>query len=294
MMKKLHLLVLGLLCPVLLLSACVAQKTPQEVAQAFWESVIRNDTKKAVKYSTLADAHQYDGFSRNWSNFRLSLGRVVIDGDEANIVSKFTRPDNSSTQSREFVTFLVLQNDEWIVDYFRTGKALRGGALANLFEQIDQLGNEISEQLRASSRDFSEEMERMNEQFAELSGTITQQASESLRSYGKQLRRNILELADAVQRALEEQERRLSDKDESVLTEVVSDLNERGENLSRPTIKSITDAGNSVGTAQHQLASTDDEVVGQYKKQWRELGETFEAEMRRVLEELSLLAEGNT
>ena len=51
---------------------------------------------------------------------------------------------------------------------------------------------------------------------------------------------------------------------------------------------------NSVGTAQHQLASTDDEVVGQYKKQWRELGETFEAEMRRVLEELSLLAEGNT
>jgi len=293
-MKILHLLGLGLMCPILLLSACVAQKTPQEVAQAFWESVIRNDIKKALKYSTLTDAQQYDGFSRNWSNFRLSLGRVVIDGDEANIVSKFSRPDNAGTQSRKFVTFLVRHNDEWIVDYFRTGKALRGSALANLFEQLDQLGNEISEQLRASSKDFSEEMECMNEQFAELSGTITQQASESLRSYGKQLRRNIRELADSVQRALEEQERRLSDRDRSVLTEVVTDLNEGGENLSRPSIKSITDAGNSVGTAQRQLASADDEVVGQYKKQWRELGETFEAEMRRVLEELSLSAEGKT
>jgi len=293
-MKKLHLLGLGLMCPILLLSACITQKTPQDVAQAFWESVIRNDTKNAVKYSTLTDARQYDGFSRNWSNFRLSLGRVVIDADEANIVSEFSRPDNSGAQSRKFVTFLVRHNEQWIVDYFRTGRAMRGGALAILFEQLDQFGNEISEELRASSKDISEEMERMNEQFAELSGTITQQASESLRKYGKQLRRNIRELADSVQRALEEQERRLSDRDRSVLTEVVSDLNEGGENLSRPTIKSITEAGHSVGTAQRQLASTDDEVVGQYKKQWRELGETFEAGMQRVLEELSLSAKGKT
>jgi len=293
-MKKFHLLGLGLMCPIFLLSACIAQKTPQDVAQAFWESVIRNDAKKAVKYSTLTDAQEYDGFSGNWSNFRLSFGRVVIDGDNANIVSKFSRPDDTGTQSRRFVTYLVYHNDEWLVDYFRTGKALRGSALANLFEQFDQLGNEISEQLRASSKDFSEDMERMNEQFAELSGTITQQASESLRRYGKQLRRNIRELADSVQRALEEQERRLSDRDRSVLTEVVSDLNEGGVNLSRPTIQSITDAGKSVRTAQRQLASTDDEVVGQYKKQWRELEETFEGEMRRILEELTLSAEGKT
>jgi len=258
------------------------------VAQTFWESVIRNDTKNAVKYSTLTGAQDYDSFSRNWGDFRPSFGRVIIDGDEANIVSEFSRPDNSGAHSRNFVTYLVRQNDEWKVDYSRTGRALRGGALASLFGQLDQLGNEISDQFRASSKDLSEEMGRMNEQFADLSGTISQQASESLRRYGKKLSRSIRGLADSVQRALEEHERRLSDRDRRVLTEVVSDLNEGSENLSHPTIQSITDAGKTVGTAQRQLASTDDQAVGQYKEQWREWEETFEADMHKALKELSL------
>lgn len=287
-MTKLHVLGIGLTCSILLLSACGAQKPPQEVAQTFWESVIRNDTKNAVKYSTLTGAQDYDSFSRNWGDFRPSFGRVIIDGDEANIVSEFSRPDNSGAHSRNFVTYLVRQNDEWKVDYSRTGRALRGGALASLFGQLDQLGNEISDQFRASSKDLSEEMGRMNEQFADLSGTISQQASESLRRYGKKLSRSIRGLADSVQRALEEHERRLSDRDRRVLTEVASDLNEGSENLSHPTIQSITDAGKTVGTAQRQLASTDDQALGQYKEQWREWEETFEADMHKALKELSL------
>jgi len=290
-MKNLQLAGIGLICSILLLSACVGQKTPQEVAQAFWESVIRNDSDRAVKYSTLTEARDYDSFSRNWSDFRPSLGRVVIDGDEANIATEVSRSGNSGADSRKFVTYLVRQDDEWKVDYSRTGRAVRGGALASLFAQLDQLGNEISDQFRASSNDLSEEMARMNEQFAELSETIGQRSSETLRIYGRQLRRSIRKLADSVQRALEEQEKRLSDRDRRVLTEVVSDLDEGSENLSEPTIQSITEAGESVGTAQRQLASTDDDVVGQYKEQWREWEETFAADMRKAFEELSMSEE---
>ena len=291
-MKNLYLRIVGLLYSVLLLSACFAHKTPQEVADIFWESVISNDVQDVVKYSTLTSASGYDGFSQDWSGYQLSWGRVVIDGDEASIVSELAKLDSSGADNRKFVTYLIRQDEEWKVDYVRTGEDLRGGLFANLFGQLDQLGKNISDQFRTSSKGFSAEMERMSEEFEGLSHEIGEQASESIKRYGEDLRRSIDELAESARRALKEQEENLSDRDRRVLNEVVVNLNQDSENLSRPSVQSISEGSKNLGKAQQQLESVDDEVVGKYKEEWHEWGEKVEADLRKILDELSASAEG--
>lgn len=68
------------LCAALLLTACMALKTPQEVAQRFWESAIADDADGAVEHSTPVRARDYDAFSRDWSGFQPAWGKVVIEG----------------------------------------------------------------------------------------------------------------------------------------------------------------------------------------------------------------------
>ncbi len=290
-MKRIHLCLVGLLCSALLLSACGAPNTPQGVAEAFWDSVIDDDAETAVKYSTLADAGMYDGFSQNWSGVEISFGKVVVDGDRARIVSALSRRGGSGADRRTFVTHLIRRDGDWKVHYAHTGADLRGGPLAALFGQINQLGKALSEQLRTSSEDINREIERLSERFAELSESIGREASASIERFAEQLRRRMRELAESVDRASREQKGRLSDRDKSVLREVAFDLNEGSERLSRPSMRSIADGSESLRRAQRKLATTDDAVVGRYKEQWRELAERVEADMRRILEELSVRAE---
>jgi len=290
-MKKLRLCIAGLFCSALLLSACGAPNTPRGVAEAFWDSVIDDDAEDAVKYSTLADAGIYDGYSQNWSGVKISFGKVVVDGDRARIVSEFSRRGGSGADRRTFVTHLVRRGGDWKVDYAHTGADLHGEPLGALFGQLHQLGQTISEQLRTSSEDINREIERLSERFAELSESIGREASASIERFAEQLRRRMRELADSVDRARREQKGRLSDRDKSVLTEVSSDLNEGSERLSRPSMQSIADGSESIGRAQRRLATTDDAVVGKYKEQWRELAQRVEADMRRILDELSARAE---
>jgi hypothetical protein len=179
-MKKHFLFLFYLLSSVLLLSACSAQKTPQEVAQVFWESVINNDTEEVIKYSTLTDATKYDSFSKNWSGFHPSWGRVVIEGDQASIVSEFSKPNNPNSNSRKFVTYLVRQNEEWKIDYARTQEEVRGNVLTNLLGHLDQLGSNIAAQLSSSAKHLDADLKHLSEQLEKLSDSLSQQATESV------------------------------------------------------------------------------------------------------------------
>jgi hypothetical protein len=151
---KLHLRVVVLICMALLLSACFGKKTPQEVTEAFWEAVIDNDAKSAVKYSTLTDVQEYDGFSRDWSGLRPVLGKIVIDGEEASIVTELTGSDEAGDVPVKLVTHLVRQDDKWKVDYVRTREELSGGVLGNLLGGLNRLGKQITGKLSAASKDL--------------------------------------------------------------------------------------------------------------------------------------------
>lgn len=286
-MKMLRPRFIALFFSVLLLSACMGPKTPQEVTQAFWDAVINNQAEDAVEYSTLTDAKQYDGFSKDWTGFQPSWGKVVIEGNEASIASEFKSPADSNMDDRKFTTYLVRDNETWKVDYEKTAEGLRGGVFSNLFGALSQMGNDLSKQLKSSADDFNAEMERMSKEMEEMSKEYRQQANESIERYSEDLQKQIQELEESINRALEDKDNDLSDEDRQILEEVSADLKQDRENLSDPTAESVSEGSKGIGDAQVKLKSLDNDVLSKYQEQWNEIGKQFQQDMQEMLDALS-------
>lgn len=291
-MNKLHARCIALLCAIVLLTACTAERTPQEVTQAFWQAVIENDAKGAVRHSTLTDVQQYDGFGRDWSGFTPAWGRIVIEGAEASIETTLTTAAADNTRPLTFVTHLVRQDEQWQVDYARTAEDVNAGPLAKLFGRLERLGKDISQQLASTSDKLALELERMGEEFEELSRELGGQATASAEKFADELRRHIDALAESARRALEERERQLSDQDRQTLQGVVAELDEGSARLDdEPTLQAIAASSESVASARQQLATIDGEAIAPYKEQWDAWGEQIAADLQRMLDELVAVAE---
>lgn len=278
-----------LVCLTLSLSACFGPKTPQEVTQTFWKAVLGHDARNAVKYSTLADEKQYDAFSRDWTGYQASWGRVVIDGNEASVVSEFTAPANSGHQNRKFVTYLVKQDEAWKVDYDRTRMAVRGGVLGSLLDSLGQLGDDLSRQMSTSADNFKIEMDRMSKKLEQMADSFNAEATKSINKYAEELQQSIEDLEQSINRALND-DNDMSDKDRQVLQGVAGDLHRDSEDLARPTVESISRSSSNIGKTQQQLDALNSDSINKYKKEWRTMTRKIEADMRKMLDELASMS----
>lgn len=286
---KLRLVIL--ICFVLPLSACFGPKTPQDVTKSFWDAVLESNAKDAVEYSTLADTKNYDSFSTDWDGYQPSFGKVIIEEKEASIATEFSSPANSGKKNRSFTTYLVLRNEEWKVDYDRTKESIHGGALGDIIGRLSHLGEDISSQVKSSADSFKHEMDRMGKELEQMSDSLGQQASKSIEIYAEQLRKSIKELEESINRALDEENNSLSDDDKRVLEEIAAGLDKDSESLSDPDIEAVTAGSKNVGDTRKQLETIDNDSLGEYKKEWRELSKQFEDAMHKLMAELSSLDE---
>lgn len=290
-MKKCFLRVILFSFLILPLAACFGPKTPQDVASTFWKAVLENDVKDAVAYSTLSDPQHYDGFSMEWAGYQSSFGKVIIEDKEASIDTEMIGPANTGQESKSFITYLVIRNNEWKVDYDRTKHSIHGGPLGELFSRLDQVGDDLSKQLESSADALKLEMERLGKEFEKLSKTFGQQASESLEKYAEQLRDSLKELEESINRALEEESNNLSADDKRVLREIAADLDQDSEDLSNPSVEVVTEGGKKLSEKQQRLEGIDNDSLDDYKKEWREVSRQLEAVIHQMMNELSAMDE---
>jgi uncharacterized membrane-anchored protein YhcB (DUF1043 family) len=293
MMKKSVLLALVLMCTALLLSGCLGPKTPQEVAKAFWYSVINHDAQNVVKYSTLNNPQEFDGFGLDWHGFTPAWGRIVIDGDQASIVTEFSGPTTNAADKRKCVTYLIRSNDVWKVDYKMTGNDLHGGALGALFGQLNRLGNELSMSLDASVNELNAEMERLSRRLKEVTDSFSQQATKIIDKYADDLQQITRQLADSINRALNDKNNHPSEKDRQTMTEVAADLDTSSRALANPSTQTVTASNKQMATAQQRLDTINSGVADDYKTQWQTLGRQFATVMRNMLDELAASVKRN-
>lgn len=286
-MKKYVLRLIVLTCIVLPLSACFGPKTPQDVTMTFWEAVLNNNTKNAIEYSTLTDPEYYDSFSKDWNGFQPSFGKITIEENVASIASEFASPANSGQDNISFTTYLVLRNQEWLVDYDRTKYSIHGGALGNLLNNLTDLGDDLSNQFKSSADSFKLEMDHMSKELEQMSDSFGQQASNSIEKYADQLRKSIKELEESINRALKEENKNLSDEDKLVLREIAADLGQNSENLSESSLEAVTEGSKNIGETQQQLETIDNDSLVEYKKEWHELSRQLEEAMHKMVDELS-------
>lgn len=204
----------------LLLSSCHSPETPQQVTQSFWQAVIEDKPDEVVKYSTLVNVKDYDRFSTDWIGFQPGLGKITIENNSASVVSQFTAPAGADLKQRKLITYLLLQNQEWKVDYQKTRDAMKTDKAGSLFGKLNQIGKELQKQLENSADEFNSEIEQLGEKLQELSDQLGSDAAEGVEKFADELEKSIKQLEESIDRSLKDRRKRVPEQREGDLQEV--------------------------------------------------------------------------
>lgn len=286
-MKNIYHRVISLFLITLILTGCFKPESPQDVTQVFWEAVITQNVDDVIEYSTLLDAKSFDSFKKNWKGYQLVIGKIMIDGNQAEVETQLSRITDTDENEQRLTTYLVKQDGQWKVDYVRTAKSINGHSFSHFLGQLDELGKKLSDTLKDSSEKFNVEMQRLERELKNLAQSSGDEAKNIIKQYGRELKQNLKELADSIDRALKEHKDDLSEDDKRVLLNISIDLNNSQNNLAQPTVNTINQSNQKIRQAHQQLDKIDNKKISNYKKQWHDWQYRFEQELQSLLEELS-------
>ena len=143
---KVASLFLASIC-LLLLSACMEPKTPEDTADYFWKAMLKRNVEAAQKLSMdgsvakLLDKLKPQTFE---------LGDIDTNGNRAVIKTTLTQLDGTETKDVLLTTVLFYQNEKWRVSIKQTDSSLLPGALHKLFRNLEEFGSELGDKLGTS------------------------------------------------------------------------------------------------------------------------------------------------
>jgi len=185
-------------------AGCSKPETPQQIAAEFWQAMAESDANDVADLSTLANTNEFDAFKRDWLNTLPDFGRVVIDGSEATIATSLPAENATAGERRNVLTYLVQQNDQWLVDYQRTREAvISRSPLSDLQSDISTLREQFDDAVGRSSEQISEQMDQLVQDFKVYSEEAGEKAEEALEIFGESLenfRKQIKESLDEAQK----------------------------------------------------------------------------------------------
>lgn len=287
MKRELKIIFFSLLLA-LILSSCNKPETPQEVALAFWQSVINNDVAGVVEFSTLANEQGYDAFSRDWKGMIPSWGKIIIEENEARIHTHISTPDAASSEMLDFVTYMVKVEDQWKVDFEHTYKVVTASAAVSDFvDRIARMGTEISKQIEQAGKAVTSEIETLNEQLLQLTESLGSRATLAIEQYGEIMRRHLDALADSIEKAIQDQEQNIDPGDRAIMENTVKELNQSSKKLAQPDMNSIEETGEVIIITRENLDKLDAETFQNYQGLWQEWIDTVNVDLINLFNELS-------
>ncbi|HBF94158.1 MAG TPA: hypothetical protein DDX13_10905 [Marinobacter adhaerens] len=271
-----------------LLAGCSNPETPQEVAAAFWQAMAENDAGDVMEYSTLAEATAFDGYKRSWTDAVPSFGRVVIEDREATIVTRLPAEAGTEGERLELVTYLVRFQDQWLVDYDRTGEAiLNPSPFSSIMGELSRLGDELSARFSSSSDDFEQQMEQLARDLEAYSEEIGREAEGAMEAFGKKLQEAMRELERSVEDALKDSEP-TPEEDRVILEQAARDLDRQADELNDPTMESIASASRTVAETGERFTRLSEETLNRYREEWQQRLAEMRADADEFIEQLRL------
>ncbi|WP_221798911.1 hypothetical protein [Oceanobacter mangrovi] len=254
------------LCSVLL-AACMGPETPEEVTSAFWLAVRDHDQNDIASLSTLENPAAAKFRDQDWNRAIVTLGKIVVDGDQASITTRITGLDNNK-QGRDLTTYLVRQQDRWLVDFDATRQSLEQRSLLNgLLDRLSKLGNSLSDQFNQSSSDWTAQMEQLSSELEDISRDARAQADEMIEDYSDQLEQQIRELEKSLDEALKQQPDNSTDR--QLLEASVEELQQSRDQLDDNNLSAVTRSRMTLERIRLRLDELQTETLRKLGQQWQ-------------------------
>lgn len=178
----------------LVLVAC-QEYSPQQVAQRFWDALGHKDAAAVRAYSLPGSIDVSDPVDALLPISGATLGRTVIDGDEATVdATVVVAADKPFSLPLE--THLERQDGMWRVDYGASvAPLLASGGLARFLRELRRSGALLGDQLNRSLDELQRSLPQLQRQLEQL--------QRQLQSRIPQLRQQLDELGKSLQELLQ-------------------------------------------------------------------------------------------
>ena len=140
-----------------LISGCKTPMTPEEISDKFWLGVKTKNVALIKKYSaedTIANLDSKDTIPQVKT---ISFGKIIIDGEIAEIETILTIILNEKLMDLNIETHLKKINGQWKVDYDKTMRPLTiNHDMAELLGGVEALSQELADEIKNSVEEFKE------------------------------------------------------------------------------------------------------------------------------------------
>lgn len=178
------------------LTACGKPSTPVEVASEFWKALEAGNAGLVKRHITAAEAASLESIDQVLPISNAELGRIVIDGRAATIDTSITVTGDKPLEF-PLKTYLVLEDEDWKVDYARTIEAVaNAGKLAAVIEKVHEFGDTLQQGIERSVQELEHTLPQIEQELSRIEEQIKQHVPE-LR---KRLEQFTQELEEAMKR----------------------------------------------------------------------------------------------
>lgn len=274
------------------ITGCSRPETPLETAAAFWQAMVENDAAEVADLSTLSGKSGYDGYARSWTDAVPTFGKVVIDKDEARVVTQLPAGADENDKPMTVTTYLVLQSDQWLVDYKRTGDAvMHPSPLSGLIGQLSELGDRITASFNRSSDDLGRQMNEFSREFEAFSAEAGRKAQQVVEDYSEALQAFMEKLEKSVEKALQENQQAPTG-DRQALQQTAASLHESRDQLNEPGFQTLADSSRTLAEVSRNLTHLTDQAFDHYQPEWAATLEAIRERTNEFFSELKASLKG--
>lgn len=148
----------GLFLIALFFSGCQTGKSPEDVTSQFWQALAQGQIDKAKDHAT-ENSQQLVNSQDIEKNSVIEIGEAVIEDSDASVPTTIMRHKKRIT----FDTVLLLEKDQWKVDYLQTQMNISMVPLGDVFKSLQNLGGAFTKQLERQLPLIQKEMESLGD-----------------------------------------------------------------------------------------------------------------------------------
>jgi hypothetical protein len=173
-----HGVFVGVLMAIVLLGGCVKPLAPQDVADRFWRAIVADQPAKTRRYVLTRDRDQVGQADAVLPISRYTLGRIVIDGESANVATEITL-DGDQPVTLTIDTVMSREDGQWRIDYQATvAEISTRGELARIIQQIGNIGETLKQGVEQSVDEMKRALPDIESELRRLEGEIKQRVPE--------------------------------------------------------------------------------------------------------------------
>lgn len=198
-------------------SGCYRDKSPQEVAQHFWDTMKIQDMENARKYATTSTRTLIDTSNEQFKDAFVTFGKIVIDGDLTTIETTARVQKHGTETTIPLQTILKKEDGEWRVDYAQTKETIQeDDTFFDIAEKLETLGGKLSERMDEALGEIKQKMPEYEEKMKKAGEAASKKLDEALQRYVTEIKKGIEKLSGILDEVLKkESEKNQQEKPEA-------------------------------------------------------------------------------